>query len=210
MMSPGTASQVNQFCRANAISVAETMGGEFFTNPDWEEVMHNLSQGLKSIRLVTNGDWAGSEDMANRVIGFLRSHSQFHVGVSKDNWHTNAFVDQACRLLSEAGVRHRIPTDSEVGEQTIVPVGRSSFDCSNLYGMFSCYCHNPEKKYSFLIDEQGDVFKCGFGIWKYARVADYLQGGFAARFKDFNTRFYAAFIPSCRSCQRSESRVKKP
>jgi len=34
-------------------------------------------------------------------------------------------------------------------------------------------------------------------------VIEYQEGGFAARFKEFNKIFYKAFIPSCRVCQLS-------
>jgi hypothetical protein len=40
-------------------------------------------------------------------------------------------------------------------------------------------------------------------------VNDFLQGGFAARFKEFNAKFYGAFISSCAACQRAESCGKK-
>ena len=54
--------------------------------------------------------------------------------------------------------------------------------------------------YSFLIDEDGNIYKCGFGVLKYANVSTYIEGGFKARFKDFNKRFYGVFISSCSSC----------
>ena len=41
-----------------------------------------------------------------------------------------------------------------------------------------CYCHNPVRKYAFLIDERGRIYKCSFGLWPYARVTDYLDGSF--------------------------------
>jgi len=65
------------------------------------------------------------------------------------------------------------------------------------------------KRYNLLIDEQGEIYKCGFGSWPYASVNDFLQGGFGARFKEFNAKFYGAFISSCAACQRAESCGKK-
>lgn len=68
--------------------------------------------------------------------------------------------------------------------------------------MMGCYCHNPANKYSFLIDEEGYIYKCPFGVWEYANVSDYLNGGFSVRFKEFNKKFYDIFIISCASCIR--------
>ena len=54
--------------------------------------------------------------------------------------------------------------------------------------------------YTFLIDEMGQIFKCAFGVWYYADVDEYLDGGFRAKFKDYNSKFYKCFLPSCNSC----------
>lgn len=69
--------------------------------------------------------------------------------------------------------------------------------------MMGCYCHNPIRKYSFLIDEEGNIYKCPFGILRYAHIKDYVNGGFAQKFKEFNKRFYNIPIPSCSACFRT-------
>jgi hypothetical protein len=69
--------------------------------------------------------------------------------------------------------------------------------------MFSCYCQNPKKQYDFLIDEVGKIYKCGFGVWDYADISEYLEGEFAPRFKEFNKLFYDQFISNCSRCIRS-------
>src|SRR5574343_1137609 len=92
MMSVAMARNIGQFCQMNNIRYTEIMGGEFFCNPDWYEILDVLSVGMKRVRLVSNGDWAGSPELALKVLSFLRSHSQFHVGISKDCWHTNKYV----------------------------------------------------------------------------------------------------------------------
>ena len=66
--------------------------------------------------------------------------------------------------------------------------------------MFHNFCSNPEDQYSFLIDEVGKIYKCGFGVWDYADINDYQDGGFAHRFKEFNKKFYDIFISNCSSC----------
>ena len=209
MMSPETAVKINQFCQANEITRCEIMGGEFFVNPEWEPVLESLCQGMKNVRLVSNGDWAGNTKVATRVISFLKSHPEVHVGISRDRWHTNKQVDAACALLTEAGINHRTPTAEEVKPESIVPVGRSQYDCSNMFAMFGTYCFQNEKRYNFLIDEEGRIYKCSFGTWQYDTIQDYLKGGFAPRFKEFNTKFYGVFISNCSSCQRMEGQAKR-
>jgi hypothetical protein len=209
-MTMETAENIHRFCQAHQIRFAETMGGEFYTHPEWAAVLHTLFQGTQSVRLVTNGDWAGSPRQCAAVICFLTEHPQFHVGVSKDGWHTNAHVDAAAAALAEAKIPFRLPSKDQVGEETLVPVGRYRYEWSNFYGTFACYCSKNERRYLFLIDEKGQIYKCGFGAWPYAAVTDYLEGGFFERFKEFNTTFYDAFIPSCASCQRAEAHAKRP
>jgi hypothetical protein len=129
------------------------------------------------------------------------------MGVSKDHWHTNAHVDEAVKYLKVADIPCRIPKPDEITPDTLVPVGRSEWEM-NIYGMMSCYCRNPEKRYSFLIDENGEIYKCGFGSWPYDNVTEYLEGGFDKRFQDFNNIFYGVWLNSCAHCRRSEEHSK--
>jgi radical SAM protein with 4Fe4S-binding SPASM domain len=75
------------------------------------------------------------------------------------------------------------------------------------------YCHNPDKMYTFLIDEDGEIYKCHFGAWNYANVAEYQDGTFAERFQEFNKTFYGCFVSNCARCldayQRNKSRMAK-
>jgi hypothetical protein len=119
-----------------------------------------------------------------------------------DKWHTNANVEAAVKVLLKHGIACNTPTAEEVAEESIVPVGRSMFDY-NMYSSFVCYCRKPDRMYSFLIDETGEIYKCGFGTWNYADVNEYADGGFRDRFKEFNTKFYEVFISSCKTCLRA-------
>lgn len=208
MMTLEKSREINLFCRTNGIVVCEVMGGEFFMNPKWAEIIPVLAAGMKRVRLISNGDWAGNKTLAEKVTKVLAGLPQIHVGISRDKWHTNQFVDKACQYLKDAGIPFRTPKPEEVTDDTIVPVGRAQYDCFNMLSMFSTYCHNEEKKYNLLIDEEGRIYKCGFGTWHYANTCDYLKGGFDARFKEFNLKFYSAFVSNCSSCQRMDARAK--
>jgi len=61
--------------------------------------------------------------------------------------------------------------------------------------------------YKFLIDENGDIYKCPYGIWKYDNIKDYVDGGFDKRFKEMGMAFYKSFFGSCRSCIRSYNKM---
>lgn len=208
MMTPEMARTINAFCRNNNIRHMEVMGGEFFCNTQWEEILGVVSEGMETVRLVSNGDWAGNEDLANRVVSFLQNHPQFHVGLSKDAWHTNKHVDAAVAFLSQGSVPHRVPTPDEIKEDSIVPIGRGEFHFG-FYSMFGSYCSKNDRRYTFLIDEKGDIHKCGMGAWPYANVSEYVNGGFDERFKEFNTVFYGAHVMSCTQCQRAECHSKR-
>lgn len=208
MMTLEMARTINAFCRNNNIRHMEVMGGEFFCNTQWEEVLDIVSKGMETVRLVSNGDWAGNKELADKVIAFLQAHAYFYVGLSKDVWHTNKHVDAAVAFLEAGGVPHRIPTPDEVENDSIVPIGRGEFNYG-FYSVFATYCSKPDRRYNLLIDEKGDIHKCGLGAWPYANVSEYVDGGFDERFKEFNEVFYGAHIMSCAQCQRAECNRSK-
>lgn len=204
-MSISTAKDVAKFIENNDVEELNLMGGEFFCNPDWYEIFCILIPPAKKVRIVTNGDWAGNMTVKIKLasIASLFGHKIF-MSISKDKWHTNKYVNQADSYLSEIGIIHNVAKEDEVKDVSIVPVGRSELDLTSmLYSFVACYCHAPKNMYSFLIDEDGNIYKCGFGVFKYANVSTYIDGGFKARFKDFNKRFYDVFISSCSSCIKS-------
>ena len=205
MMTVEESEKIAKFLKNNEIKSVNLMGGEFFCNPDWFEVFSNIVSVVKVARIVTNGDWAKSDEVKSKLSTFISKFGdKLHFSISKDRWHTNKNVDAAAEFFETTGVKYNVATAEETTEGSIVPVGRSFLGASfGIYSMFGCYCQNPKDMYSFLIDEEGNIYKCGFGIYKYAVIDDYLDGGFNKRFKDYNTKFYKIFIPSCAACSRS-------
>ena len=199
-MSVEQSEKTAQFLKSNLILSVNLMGGEFFCNPDWFEILSNIVKTVKVARLVTNGDWAKINSVKEKLTEFVSLYKdKVHFSISKDKWHTNKNVDQAVKFFDDLGAKYNLATDEETKDESIVPVGRSRFEY-NLFSTFSCYCHNPKQKYSFLIDEEGNIYKCGFGILQYAEIDDYLNGGFNKRFKEFNSKFYSIFVSNCRAC----------
>ncbi len=194
-MTVSTAKVIADFLKSNSVFSVNLMGGEIFCNPNWREILELIIPSVPAVRIVSNGDWAVDEPT---FAEFLTNFNNCYVSLSKDQWHTNANVELAAKLLDE---NHIINKTSELqeSESGLVPVGRAEFSFS-IYSMMGCYCHNPQHHYSFLIDEIGNIFKCGFGVWQYANVFKYANGGFAERFKDFNKAFYDTFIPNCKRC----------
>lgn len=208
MMSLEMAENIHKFLKSNNIKQAEIMGGEFFLNPDWENIMDIIGKGLNSVRVVTAGDWAASKKLSQKIISFLINHNNFHVGLSKDKWHTNKNVKLAIKYLKENNIPHKIQTQEQGSEEALVPVGRNRFEYG-FYSSFGYYCGNPTHMYSFLIDEGGKIYKCGFGVWDYADVIDYVDGGFNKKFKEFGLKFYNTFIPNCKVCEHAYNSKKK-
>ena len=205
MMSVEQAEKIARFNRNNVVEMLNLMGGEFFCNPDWFEIFSILIPSVKMARIVTNGDWAN--DIRTRVkLNTLASlfKDKIYICVSKDKWHTNRNVELADAYLEEIGVHHNVATEEETTNGSIVPVGRAWGEyIGGIYDMFGCYCQNPKNQYSFMIDEEGNIYKCSFGVFCYANVDDYVEGGFRRRFKDVNTMFYKTFVPSCNTCYSS-------
>jgi MoaA/NifB/PqqE/SkfB family radical SAM enzyme len=206
MMTIDMARKIAKFLKSNEILSLNVMGGEFFCNPDWFDILSILLEVVDFMRLVSNGDWATNDDVKTKLLKLKTLYdSKFYIAISNDSWHHNKNVESAKTFLEENYFKYVIGEEKQDNENAIVPIGRSEFSFG-LYSMFACYCHEPSKQYTFLIDENGVIYKCSFGVWDYAKVDQYLDGGFAKRFKEFNKTFYKIFIPSCSSCIRCAKR----
>jgi len=202
MMSVAQAKDTSIFLENNNVKSIQVLGGEFFCNPDWSEILEMFLKVVASIRLVTNGDWAVVSNVKTSLIRLNKEYpGVLKVSVSKDKWHTNSNVDLAEEFLSANGFEYNIGECENNDEDSIVPVGNASFGTS-YYACFSCYCKNPKYHYAFLIDEEGKIYKCSFGVCNYANIKDYLDGGFSKRFRTFNLAFNSQFISSCSACYR--------
>lgn len=196
------ATKIKNFLDSNHISIITLMGGEFFCHPQWQKVFDIVIPGTKYVRLVSNGDWAGNNNIKKTVIEHLQQFPQIKISLSNDKWHTNRHIEEAANACKTAGINFNVACGEDSNSFAMVPVGRAEF-FGGLYSLFGCWCHNPEHKYGFLIDEEGEIFKCGFGVWNYANVSEYTEGGFAERFKKFNQVFYKTWVPNCYRCNMS-------
>jgi len=201
MMDIEMAENISKFILNNNIKSLNLMGGEFYMNPHWYLILSKLVENVLSARLVTNGDWATNEYETEKVIEFFKNRNHVKLSISKDKWHTNKNVDKAEQICIENNIPYNVANDDQVTNESVVPIGRGAYHY-NMYSFFSCYCHNPEHKYSFLIDEKGEIYKCSFGVWAYDNISNFIDGGFAERFKDFNKKFYSCFVSNCSSCLR--------
>lgn len=198
-MSISMAEKIHSFLVNNEINNINLMGGEFCMHPNWFEIFLILTKDIKYVRIVTNGDWL--EEYCEQVKE-LSKQRVFVFAISKDKWHTNKNVKKAELFCKENNIFYKVSTEEQTKNESIVPVGNALFEY-NFFSTFGCYCHNPEHKYSFLIDEEGEIYKCSFGVWNYSNIEDYIDGKFSKRFKEFNKVFYSTFISNCRSCIRS-------
>jgi len=197
MMTIPMAKKIATFIKANGIKRANLMGGEIFCNPEYKEILSEIIPSVGIARIVSNSDWVEHDSTFPK---FISQFKNVYFALSNDKFHTNKHVDQAEKILKEKKIF--VKTDFfDKKDDYIVPIGRSMYEY-NFYSTMSCYCHNPEHQYSFLIDEIGKIYKCGFGVWDYAKVEEYLKGGFRERFKEFSKVFYDIFIPNCASCMR--------
>lgn len=201
-MTVETAEVIATFLNANGIASLNVMGGEFFCNPDWHPIIaHFLSTG-SVLRLVSNADWYNDDTVKDKLaILNEENKGRLFLSLSYDRWHTNTGVEAAVKYLKSHNIPYTVEDKEQASEAGIVPIGRGESSCG-IYSMLACYCHNPQNQYSFMIDEDGVIYKCPFGVLEYANVIDYVDGGFNAKFKDFNSKFYSIFIPSCTSCIR--------
>lgn len=202
IMSLEIAKSITNFLKNNEIVSLNVMGGEFYCNPNWFEILTMFLEIGCHIRLVSNGDWGNNDNVKENLLVLKEKYfDNFHISLSYDTYHTNQFTDNSITFLKDNNFNYNVGETSDRGDDGLVPIGRS--ECTfGFYGMFGCYCYNPERYYSFLIDEDGEIYKCSFGVWNYANIKDYEDGHFAKCFKEFNKKFYNCFITSCTSCIR--------
>ncbi len=199
MMTIETAKNIAIFIKNNqSITKINLMGGEIFCNPSYKEILSELIPTVKHTRIVTNSDWVKHD---KSFAEFISQFKNIHLALSNDKFHTNRYIEDAQHILTDHNIIYYIDDENIVNDESIVPIGRAKFEY-NVYSSFSCYCHKPDRKYSFLIDELGKIYKCGFGVWDYDNIKNHLNGGFNERFKEFNKVFYNTFISNCASCIR--------
>ena len=197
-MLPDTARRIGEFLEANKITSINVMGGEFFCNQDWLHVLIYLGHGRK-MRLVTNGDWYPNQKVKNDLLELASRTPGLNVAISYDKWHINKYTFHAKNYLDNEGIYYT--TAEWNGSEGVVPIGRAKFEYGE-YSTFSCYCEEPRRKYSIMIDEEGNIAKCVFGLYNFSHINDHIGGGFDHVFKKFGTQFYKVFRGNCVACQR--------
>ena len=62
-MSIDMSKSISRFIKSNSILFSNVMGGEFFCNPNWYDILSEIISNLTVMRLVSNGDWINSEEV---------------------------------------------------------------------------------------------------------------------------------------------------
>ena len=159
-MSVEMSEKIATFFKNNLVENINLMGGEFFCNPNWFEIFFNLVREVNTARIVTNGDWVTNDTQKEKLTEFINQfRDKIWFSISKDKWHTNKNVEGAAEFLSQVDVRFNVTKPEEATDASIVPVGRSIYGSGGFYDFMGCYCQNPENMYSFLIDEDGNIYK---------------------------------------------------
>lgn len=203
-MSIETASNVTQFLSMHNIDDINLMGGEVFCNQDWYHIIKMFASVVKQVRIVSNGDFPES---------FAKGISEFNnvfLSISNDRWHTNRNVDRAAGYCIKYGIPFNVASEEQTLADSVVPVGRADISDGGFYSTFGTYCSNPIHRYSFLIDEIGEIYKCPFGLWDFANVDDHLsEPSFFPVFKEKFQLFLKTFIPNCHRCATAHSMLRK-
>jgi hypothetical protein len=146
MMTWKTAANINRFLQSNHIDYVNVMGGEFFCNPEWLEVLTFLGWDRK-MRLVTNGDWAPNNGIRNGILTLASKIPRLIIAISYDKWHESKHVIQARDFLNNNGIH--CETAEWNGTEGVIPVGRAEFEYGT-YSSHACYCEEPWRKYSIM------------------------------------------------------------
>lgn len=201
-MTPEIAKKIQSFINSNGVLALNIMGGEFFCNPQWYEILKIfLESNAFYMRLVSNGDWYGRGDVKEKLESLIEAHKdKLKISITYDRYHTNSWTEHGLDgFLKLTGVKYNAERRQIMDDMGIVPVGRAYLTYS-FYSFMGTYCSDPCNRYSFLIDENGQVYSCGFGICPFANIKDYLEGGFRPVFKDHFQWFSRLPLLSCSRC----------
>lgn len=200
MMTLEHAEQINEFLQVNDITRINVMGGEFWLNPNWEAIINALGRGMKIVRIVTNGDWHGNKRARRRVKKFFKSVTlPAYIAISKDEFHHNRHVERAKKFCIGNGID--VVIDCETSSEGIVPIKRGRMH-RGFYPSIAKRCTRERREEGFMIDEEGNIYRCSLGIWDLDHVSNYLHGGFNERWEEIIKSFRRAFIMSCNQCVR--------
>lgn len=206
MMTIATAKKINQFLQRHGIVKINIMGGEFFCNSKWYQIISELSRNMGLIRLTTNGDWAKNMAICNDLI-MLCKQFPITIAISQDKYHTNRYVQQAVDFCIQNEIKYELGYNEVDNHDTIIPVKRGYY-YAGFMASISKYCNSPCHKYSLFIDEKGYIAKCPVGIWRYDLIDHFLDTSpieFFSRFKDVASCF--RHVISCTDCYHSFLRI---
>ena len=87
-MSIEMAEKIAKFLTSNNIKNVNVMGGEFFCNPDWYEVMSPIADSVNGgiFRLVSNSDWVKSNETRKKLVEFIDKYkdvNKFDITMNK-------------------------------------------------------------------------------------------------------------------------------
>ena len=155
-MSVEKAKEIAKFLEVNQIHYLNMMGGEFFCNPDWLEVLMELGlpDHVVYFRLVSNSDWYKSDKVKEGLLTLRDALGEkFHMSLSKDRWHTNVGVEEAKKWLDDNNILTIVATPDKTKPESIVPVGRAEWGYWGFFDMMGNSCSGEDEHYTFLIDE---------------------------------------------------------
>jgi hypothetical protein len=134
------AKDVATFIKSNKVCDLNVMGGEFFCNPYWYEILSILVDSTHSMRLVTNGDWVIDNEIADKVVEFINlNKNKVRIAISKDKWHTNKNIEKAEEYIKQTGALYHVALPSETTDSSIVPFGEMwEFDLNVDYSWRCC------------------------------------------------------------------------
>lgn len=199
---PDMAKKIQSFVNNNGVLILNVMGGEFFCNPQWYEILKIfLESNVLRMRLVSNGDWYGRNDVKEKLADLINKFKdKLKISITYDKYHTNSWVEHGLTdFLKQSGVNYNADKKQIMEDKGIVPVGRSYLKYT-WYSSMNTYCSNPYNRYSFLIDENGQIYTCGFGLCPFDNIQNYLEGGFRPVFKDHFQWFSKLPILTCHKC----------
>jgi hypothetical protein len=213
MMSLEMAKKIRRFVDLAGIERLNVMGGEFFCNPRWYDIMVEFFESSAwLVRIVSNGDWYENSVVRDQISILADLYREkMCLDISEDRYHTNRWKESDLPgFISRLKVHQGKKIDPGEIEKAIIPIGRSWLQYS-FYSSLQTYCSNPFSSYSFLIDEEGWVYKCPFGVLRFTNIQDHLEDedSFRKKFKTINQKFRKIPLLSCGECIRCLDDDKK-
>lgn len=169
-MTIDTCNNLIDFINKYNIDYVQLMGGELYLNPDYKYIIEKIlnCKSIIQARIVTNGDWFINDRSFIKL--FYKFKNKVFFAISLDQYHNDiGRYNNLINLVHNSNLSYNII--KEIADRDVVPIGNARINKINIrYNTGYCSAGVTDR---LTINENGDISKCFFGLYKIGNINDY-------------------------------------